>query len=193
MQNQIEYLREKAEKIEPLITQDMLSIIASVSAKSAGLEYRLKSLDSLQRKVKTEILAGMTEQQALKTIKDVIRYTTIFNEDTFVEQYELMQEKLQEKGYQTMIVKNSWQHNSAYKGINTFITTLVEKDNIVFEMQYHTQQSFELKNGQLHQLYEQFRDSNIPQSEKHQILLEMQNLSAKLKTPKDIHLIKGKK
>ncbi|OOR99293.1 hypothetical protein B0187_05925 [Haemophilus paracuniculus] len=85
----------------------MLSIISSVSATSAGLEHRLKSFDSLKRKVATEMLAGMGEQQALNSVKDILRYTAIFEVETFVEQYQMMQQKLKDKGYKTIIVKNS--------------------------------------------------------------------------------------
>ena len=53
-------------------------------------------------------------------------------------------------------------------------------------MQYHTQESFELKNGELHKLYELFRDPATPQAEKEQLYLEMKKLSAKLTAPKDI-------
>ncbi|OOR99292.1 hypothetical protein B0187_05920 [Haemophilus paracuniculus] len=64
---------------------------------------------------------------------------------------------------------------------------------MIFEMQYHTSQSFALKNGKLHRLYERFRDPTTSQSEKQQIFLEMQNLSAKLDEPKLITSIREKK
>lgn len=184
---------QQAVKIEPEITKDMSAIISSVNGKVAGLEYRLKSMDSLKRKVETEVLAGISEQQAIESIKDVIRYTALFSLEHFVEQYKQMQIALEKQGYKTIVVKNTWQENAVYKGINTFITTLVEKDNFIFEMQYHTKESFELKNGALHQLYERFRDPNTAQAEKEQLYIEMQKLSAKLDTPKDIQQIQGVK
>lgn len=184
---------QQAVKIEPEITKDMSAIISSVNGKVAGLEYRLKSMDSLKRKVETEVLAGISEQQAIESIKDVIRYTALFSPEHFVEQYKQMQVALEKQGYKTIVVKNTWQENAVYKGINTFITTLVEKDNFIFEMQYHTKESFELKNGTLHQLYERFRDPNTAQVEKEQLYIEMQKLSAKLDTPKDIQQIQGVK
>lgn len=188
-----ELLRAKAEKVEPKITDDMTKIISSVGGKAEGLEYRLKSLDSLERKIKTDMLSGLTEQQAAEGIRDVVRYTAIFDNDTFVEQYHKMQAKLVEQGYRTTLVKNTWKNDASYKGVNTFIHAFVEKDDVIFEMQYHTQESFELKNGKLHQLYEVFRDPKTPPKEKAKILLEMQKLSANLKVPKDISVIKGNK
>ncbi|HED4470628.1 TPA: minor capsid protein [Pasteurella multocida] len=188
-----EFLPAKAEKIEPKITSDMTQVIASVGGKVAGLDYRLKSLDSLDRKIKTEMLAGLSEKEAIETVRDVIRYTAIFDNNTFVEQYQKMQDKLTKKGYRTIVVKNTWQEGEIYKGINTFVSAFVGKDNIPFEMQYHTQESFDLKNGKLHQLYETFRNPNTSLQEKAKISLEMRKLSAKLKVPKGVSLIKGKK
>lgn len=189
----IELLRVKAEKIEPQITKDIVNIISSVGGKVEGLEYRLKSLESLERKIKTEMLAGLSEHQALTNVKDVVRYTAVFDTNTFVEQYQKMQDKLFAQGYSTITVKNTWENGATYKGVNTFVSTFIEKDNVIFEMQYHTQESFNLKNGKLHQLYEKFRDPDTSVQEKEKIFLEMQKLSANLKIPKNIALIKGKK
>lgn len=184
---------QQAIENEPKITKEISAIISSVSGEMAGIEYRLKTLDSLKRKIETEILAGFSEQQAIESVKDIIRYTALFSLDNFVSQYVQMQLELEKQGYKTIIVKNSWKDGAVYKGVNTFITTLIEKDDVIFEMQYHTKESFELKNGELHELYERFRDPNTNQQEKQRLYLEMQKLSAKLVTPKDIQKIEGVK
>ncbi|HDL5339418.1 TPA: phage head morphogenesis protein [Mannheimia haemolytica] len=189
----VELVRKKAVAVEPMITRDVVSIIIASGGEPAGLDFRLKSLSSLQRKIDTEIMAGVSKEQAIASIRDVIRYTAILDEQRFVEQYQKMQKDLEKQGYSTIIVKNTWKSNNAYKGINTFVSTFIEKNNIIFELQYHTKQSFELKNGKLHELYEKFRDLNIPLAKKSEILLEMQKLSANLKEPKNIDLIKEKK
>ncbi|KND83609.1 hypothetical protein [Aggregatibacter actinomycetemcomitans] len=90
----------------------------------------------------------------------------------------------------TIIVKNTWKNDSAYRGVNTFIQN---EDGDVFEMQYYTQQSFDLKNGLLHKLYKQFRNPKTPFHEKEKLLLEMRKLSSKIKVPKGIELIEDKK
>lgn len=189
----VEFIRQKAEKVEPQITRDIVSVIKDSGGKVAGLDFRLKSLASLQRKIDTEIMAGLSKEQAIASIRDVIRYTAILDKQRFVEQYRKIQESLKQQGYSTTVVKNTWKSNSAYKGVNTFVSAFIEKDNVIFELQYHTKQSFELKNGKLHELYEKFRDPSVPIEKKAEILLEMQALSAKLEEPKDIDLIKEKK
>lgn len=189
----VEAIREKAIRVEPKITQDIVSIIERSGGKVAGLDCRLKSLSSLKRKIETEKMAGLSEEQIISSIRDVLRYTAILDEQNFVTQYHQIQTYLEYQGYTTIVVKNTWKQSSSYKGVNTFVSTFIEKDDVIFELQYHTVQSFELKNGKLHKLYERFRDPNVSQSEKEQIFLEMQRLSATLSTPKDINLIKGRK
>ncbi|MEL7571314.1 MAG: head morphogenesis protein, partial [Eubacteriaceae bacterium] len=59
------------------------------------------------------------------------------------------------KGYTTINIYNTWNYEFyPYKGINTVVKT---PDGIVFELQYHTPESYKLKNGELHKLYEKQR------------------------------------
>ncbi|WP_139904457.1 hypothetical protein [Clostridium thermarum] len=52
-------------------------------------------------------------------------------------------------------MKNTWLIKSnPYKGINCIYTSPASQK---FEIQYHTPESFELKNGELHGLYEKWR------------------------------------
>lgn len=186
----VDKLVEKSQKIEPTITADINNIATKAGGKLVGLENRLKSPSSIKRKIEAEVADGFSKSLSLNKIRDAIRYTTVFKEGDFVTRYKAMQYLLAIKGYKTIIVKNTWKNDSAYKGVNTFIQN---EDGDVFEMQYHTQQSFDLKNGLLHELYEQFRNPKTPFHEKEKLLLEMRKLSSKIKAPKGIELIEDKK
>lgn len=186
----VDKLVEKSQKIEPTITADINNIATKAGGKLVGLENRLKSPSSIKRKIEAEVADGFSKSLSLNKIRDVIRYTTVFKEGDFVTRYKAMQYLLAIKGYKTIIVKNTWKNDSAYKGVNTFIQN---EDGDVFEMQYHTQQSFDLKNGLLHKLYEQFRNPKTPFHEKEKLLLEMRKLSSKIKVPRGIELIEDKK
>lgn len=186
----VDKLVEKSQKIEPTITVDINNIATKAGGKLVGLENRLKSPSSIKRKIEAEVADGFSKSFSLNKIRDAIRYTTVFKEGDFVTRYKAMQYLLAIKGYKTIIVKNTWKNDSAYKGVNTFIQN---EDGDVFEMQYHTQQSFDVKNGLLHKLYEQFRNPKTPFHEKEKLLLEMRKLSSKIKAPKGIELIEDKK
>ena len=186
----VDKLVEKSQKIEPTITADINNIVTKAGGKLVGLENRLKSSYSIKRKIEAEVADGFSKPLSLNKIRDAIRYTTVFKENDFVTRYKAMQYLLAIEGYKTIVVKNTWKNDSAYKGVNTFIQN---EDGDVFEMQYHTQQSFDVKNGLLHKLYEKFRDPKTPIHEKEKLLLEMRKLSSKIKVPEGVELIEDKK
>ena len=186
----VDKLVEKSQKIEPTITADINNIATKAGGKLVGLENRLKSPYSIKRKIEAEVADGFSKSLSLNKIRDAIRYTTVFKENDFVTRYKVMQHLLAIEGYKTIVVKNTWKNDSAYKGVNTFIQN---EDGDVFEMQYHTQQSFDVKNGLLHKLYEKFRDPKTPIHEKEKLLLEMRKLSSKIKVPEGVELIEDKK
>ncbi|NNI58317.1 phage head morphogenesis protein, partial [Pasteurella multocida] len=179
---------KRASELEPAFTNDMLSIVKQSNGYLDGLDYRLKSIDSITRKVQMDIIkTGITEGESLSKITDIVRYTTIFESKNFTQNYFRMQEILTEKGYNITRVKNTWRKGAVYKGINT----IIEKDGIKFEMQYHTRQSFELKNGKLHELYEKARVINGSSEELKRLNEEMKNLSDQLETPVAIGKIRN--
>lgn len=173
-------------KQEPFITQAMTDITQKAGVSLAGLEFRLKSEHSLQRKVEKSILDGAGLNEVLRSTSDIVRYTAILDKDNFVAQYQAVVQELIKNGYKIVIVKNTWKQGQPYKGINTF----VEKDGVVFEMQYHTQESFELKNGELHRLYEIYRAKTTKLEQKSKLGLQMIKLSDKISNPTDVETIK---
>ncbi|WP_256958889.1 minor capsid protein [Streptococcus pneumoniae] len=167
-----EQLLSKISGVEPKITSDMQRIAGE--NKLAGLEFRKKTVESLSRKIIADSLVeNISLSKAVSKINDALRYTTIFDSDTFTEEYLKMKQKLIAEGYKIVKVKNTWLVDGPYKGVNT----VVEKDGINFEMQYHTQESFDLKNGSLHELYEKYRDTNTSDLERMKLFKEMLDLS----------------
>lgn len=180
-----EQLLSKISGVEPKITSDMQRIAGE--NKLAGLEFRKKTVESLSRKIIADSLVeNISLSKAVSKINDALRYTTIFDSDTFTEEYLKMKQKLVAEGYKIVKVKNTWPVDGPYKGVNT----VVEKDGINFEMQYHTQESFDLKNGSLHELYEKYRDTNTSDLERMKLFKEMLDLSNGLEIPKNIERVK---
>ncbi|MCO7125106.1 minor capsid protein [Sporolactobacillus shoreicorticis] len=164
---------EEAKKQEPAITAVLVSTAATVGASLAGLEYRIKSVESLTRKI---------ESEGNKKIRDILRYTTIADPNELVDHYYETVELLKENGYTETVVKNYWNNPvNPYNGINTFVKNA---DGYEFELQYHTAESFALKNGKLHDLYEKWRVIGDKASKEAVALAkEMATLSKKLKRP----------
>jgi (p)ppGpp synthase/HD superfamily hydrolase len=167
---------------EPTITSDLETIVSGVGAKLAGLDGRLKSTESLLRKMQ----AGSVSADR---IYDIVRYTEIAEPAGYSDYFYETVAKLKHKGYTVVRVKNYWiNENDPYQGVNV---RLISPAGQKFELQFHTQESFDLKNGELHELYEQQRLITDEESEEYRRLRkEMFELSDTIKTPKDVEKIK---
>ncbi|WP_018659900.1 minor capsid protein [Allofustis seminis] len=171
--------RAEAMDMEPGITTDMLSIEKTLDAYLGGLEYRLKSVGSLKRKV---------NDRPYDKMRDVVRYTFVGTPDNLVTEYFKAIDKLENKGYTISKVKNTWiDPKSPYKGINT---NVYSPEGYEFEIQYHTKESFDLKNGELHELYEKQRKIKDKNSPKYlEIDDQMFKLSKRLLVPNNIRSV----
>lgn len=120
-------------------------LLTKNSAELQGLEYRVKTPSSTYEKMHER--EGETE---IGEMKDVIRYTEIYPPDKLAEGTNASLSDFKSRGYTVDRVKNTWDdENTAYRGINANLTS---PDGQTFEVQFHTQESFELKNGELHSL-----------------------------------------
>ena len=182
-------LLERAASIEPVITGDLQRMAAAVQARMAGLDYRFKGRESLIRKIESKTWRrDVTPARAAANITDVLRYTVLLDSESFVSQYWQLQEQLAASGYQTNKVSNTWRKNAVYKGINTTII----KNGQVFELQFHTEQSFNLKNNELHKLYEEAREISTSTERRAELQRQMVELSRQIPTPPGISTIQTK-
>ena len=174
-------LLAKASDVETKITEDLKEIVKQVGCDLVGLEYRIKTKKSLTRKILLKPSAKM---------RDVIRYTSVSDPEQLVHDYFEIVDQLKEKGYTVSEVKNTWTNPySPYKGINTNVLT---PSGYEFEIQYHTPESFELKNGKLHDLYEEQRKIKDTKSKRYiELQDEMVSLSSNLIVPFKINEVKS--
>lgn len=177
----------KAAANEPEITQTIKDVAKTVDADIYGLEFRIKTKESYLRKIRSNYSQDGNDYE----IKDILRYTFGSSADELADTTNNSIDTFNELGYNTIRVKNTWNdERSAYKGINTFIQA---PNGQKFELQYHTKESFDLKNGKLHELYEKQR--LIPDTESEEFLKledEMFKISDSLVKPKSISEVKNK-
>lgn len=174
-----EELINKYSKIEPTVTHDLVTLAKKIGGKMAGLEHRLKTVGSLKRKL---ISDGINEP-----MNDVMRYTIIFD-DHFIKRINYILTSLEKKGYKTFKVKNTFKEGAVYKGINTNLKT---PEGYVFEIQYHTTESFEVKQNINHKLYEEYRLLDPKSEEAIKLNEEMTENSNSIKLPKHIETLKS--
>ena len=146
-------LLAKAQAIEPVVTQTLKSLQTD-NRHLAGLEYRLKSRESLLRKIMSDVKVRGAKLNTKKKVNDVLRYTFESDAMYFVDNFADIRSSLEGLGYKFVRVKNTLKDKSAvYRGVNTQVKT---PDGYTFEIQFHTPQSLAIKEKN-HVLYEQAR------------------------------------
>lgn len=169
-------LYESAKEREPAITDLVRDISDKAGLELVGLDYRMKSEESFARKV--------ASNPDGYEVKDLIRYTMIGSPEGLIESAEKTIEHFKSAGYEMVTIKNSWDDTeNPYKGLNT---TVVSPEGQKFELQYHTQESFDMKQGKMHELYEKWRLLPPQSSDAMALMKEMQSLSAALHRPDNV-------
>jgi hypothetical protein len=145
-----------------------------------GIEHRLKGKDRLTEKV-TEAMEerGHTAQEAFAMVKDAIRYTFQYPEDRYAAGVLADCERLKGEGFEPVDRKNSW-NNEEYKGVNS--RWLVPDSGQLFEVQFHTQASFEAKQ-QTHTAYELLRSQPANEEEVRQLRAYQREVSSEIPIP----------
>lgn len=147
----------KAVAVEPGISADLKASIGT--GRLEGFEYRLKTADSLARKI--QMLAddefGGDVDKAEADIKDAVRYTAIWDKSTVVMEADKMLRDLKAKGHKVNKIKNYFgtPDPMGYRGVNA---QMVAPDGHLYELQFHTPESFEAKMGEGHTFYEKWRE-----------------------------------
>ena len=177
---------DKATESEPLITSSVKAVAGNCGLETYGLKNRVKGKESYLRKIRAEYNPDGNKYE----VKDIVRYTLGTNDaGSLVKGMEDAIDELSKLGYNTVAIKNSWEDPlNPYKGINTIVTA---PNGQKFEIQYHTKESFQVKE-KMHALYEkqrmiedQFSDEYIKLSD------EMFELSNKLSKPSEIERVKS--
>jgi hypothetical protein len=151
---------------EPEITA-VLKSLESDNAHLEGLEYRLKSLESTSRKILLDAHdMEISIQEASQILSDILRYTYVIEDASYVATTRLIIDTLVAGGYAVKKYKNYWiNKDNAYQGINV---QFISKEGIIFELQFHTPISYYTKNEKTHGYYEIMRSETASEQEKAQ-------------------------
>ena len=175
-----ETLYSHSSRIEPTVTQAMKDMGAKYGLKLEGLSYRLKSQESLTRKIADNAKNDkISVAEAARNISDANRYTMVAEPGGYRAATQSVIEDLRSRGYEAN-VKNYWQEGSNYKGVNV---ALVDHEGNKIELQFHTPESFDLKENANHPLYEEYRVLEKEAPRARELNNQMVANSAKLETP----------
>ena len=147
-------LRNRVLEVEPSITGMMQDLARMSGGELVGLQFRVKTTDSLARKIELDATKdfGGDHKKAAENISDAIRYTMTMPDDEYTSGAERTIAALESAGFK-LRTKNFWQSGDPYDGANIKAT----KDGITVEIQLHTPRSLRVKESELHPIYEQYR------------------------------------
>lgn len=170
-QAKAEEIFAKAAAAEKRVTPDLAKLAEQNGMKMEGLDFRLKAKDSLARKL---------ADPAGGEINDALRYTMVAPPGELAGTAAKTLTRLEEQGYKVVKVKNTFKAGAPYKGVNTQV---VAPNGQIFELQFHTPQSFDVKQNVTHGLYERFRVLPDGNPEKAAIGQQMRASAAQVADP----------
>lgn len=187
----ISKIHETAKRKEPTITKDVHNASLKAGSKLYGLEHRLKTPDSINRKIAKSIQEDAFDlKQATSNIKDALRYTTISDEKTFVHNYNRFKEEMRNLGYEEMRCKNYFQlYNEGKVKHKAVQSVFSDKDGYLFEVQFQTPKSQQVKELKV-PLYEERRKVGISKAKAKDLEKQMEKLAESVDTPDGIDSIK---
>ena len=203
--NYVRTLLKRAHAREPNITTNLQKIALEVSAEMVGLEHKFKAEESLTQKLvyravknfEYQLKQEFSEEKVIREMfselveeqNDVLRYTFVLPFEKYVFGFRHSSEKLKLQGYEIPKDKiwNAWKNigtsfDKGYRGINITVFSSQEQK---FELQFHTEQSLQLK-LKTHKLYKEVRMPRTSRHRKIEIAKMMVNLAKETAVPQGV-------
>ncbi|MEV0254074.1 ATP nucleotide 3'-pyrophosphokinase [Streptomyces sp. NPDC050732] len=176
-----DYIQD-ARRAERGISPQVRSAAWIAGAEVIGFENRLKSPDSLKRKVATSLKEhpGQSAEAALATLNDAVRYTLQWREDEYTDGVTTAAQLLSSWGNESTKWTNTWGRAQGYKGLNT--GWRAPRSGQRFEVQFHTPASKWAQEA-THTLYEEQRLPGTGSERKKELQKQQNALFAAVPVP----------
>lgn len=177
---------ERHQDAEDRITGSLERSVPS-GAHLEGLEYRMKSPDSVCEKIhRKRTMAGRqgqpipTSESTAEEMKDVLRYTIVSDDHESLTDNALhVADSLVNDGWKITEAENMFVSGNSYKGLHL---TVQDKTGLSVEVQVHSTESIATKE-QSHKLYEEQRDSSTSPGRRRELGAEMKRMADALANP----------
>lgn len=173
--NQVDAYLDHARQAERTISVQVRTAAALSGAEIIGFDQRLKSPDSLKRKVATALgeRSGRNVATVLAGITDAVRYTVQWQDAAYTVGVTDASNTLDAFGNDSTKWSNTWGRTSGYKALNT--GWRAPRSGQLFEIQFHTPAS---KHAQevTHKLYEEQRLPSTGAARKEQLQREQDSV-----------------
>ena len=179
-------LLDRYSKVEPQITAGLTAMAEAAGGRMEGLDFRLKARDSLARKLRDKSIdKGITQAEYGNKINDAVRYTMLVEPGNYAQTTQRVLDQFRAEGYEVVDDDNTWTPGAIYKGVNSVMRA---PDGTLFELQFHTPQSFDVKMGQ-HEDYELMRDPERSKEEQYEAYQRMRANWEGVEVPEGIETV----
>ncbi|WSJ27653.1 ATP nucleotide 3'-pyrophosphokinase (plasmid) [Streptomyces sp. NBC_01324] len=178
-----QYVKE-AERAERSISPQVRAAAWIAGAEVIGFDNRLKSPDSLKRKVAASLKehSAQSAEAALATLSDAVRYTLQWRDDQYTDGVTTAAQTLSSWGNDSTKWSNTWGRGQGYKGLNT--GWRAPRSGQLFEVQFHTPASKGAQEA-THKLYEEQRLPGTSPERKKELQEQQNALFAAVPVPAD--------
>ncbi|WP_284274063.1 XopAD/skwp family type III secretion system effector [Bradyrhizobium iriomotense] len=152
-------LFERAQQMDREITPMLQQIVSTLGADLAGLEHRQKSKGSLRTKLDSLMAAkNKTLEEAVAAVNDALRYSVVLSPQNFTEGCRRILATLDQQGHARTALTNHFnKRNEAFSAVSV---TLRSPAGTPWEIQFHTAETFELKE-RYHDVYKRAQDMQL--------------------------------
>ena len=178
---------EEIRQEEQVVTADVMDVAQECGGRCEGLGYRLKSPDSLARKLKDSFdhlrsgddLEGVARSEAA----DAIRYAIcVEDQGPLTGALESAVSGLRARGWEPQEVKDTYVEGNFYKGLHIIARTPAGR---TCEVQVHTDTSLRVKE-EIHGAYETIRDGGARMSDREAAKRKCVEASSQIPTPEGL-------
>lgn len=143
------------------VEADIRAAVTEEGGEMRGLEWAVKSQDSIERKLRDKYQPrGLMGDDLAQALQDVLRFTAVFHPADYANSVQRTLWHLQAYGYQVMGEDNSWAPGDIYDALHYVLSPPMA--SVPVELQFHTEETWTLKEVKQHQLYEELRDPSTP-------------------------------
>ena len=180
---------------ENVITDMIQQVSKKLNVELAGFNKRIKEKDSYLEKMK-RITKGKKDPKLIKkkidNINDVIRYTFQGSTTELRKVFDDVVEEMEARGYKLKRVINTWvkpMPNSSYNGVNCTFSA-PDGRHTLFEVQFHTPESFNAKHNLIHDMYKEMRKPETSLERVAELQKMQDEIFDALEMPMDVDKIK---
>lgn len=179
---------EPVTRAEPNISSAVRSIVEANEGELARFATRLKTLNSLDRKVQNLMaLFGDDPTDIVAGIGDLLRYTALVAETGYWARGTRIINALIRAGFRPAKLSPGWKRKG-YRGRNC---TFISPTGVEFEIQFHTRASMEATE-QSHPYYGEARDTATPSERREELERLMDEIFDLVPEPDDVIWIDSK-